>query len=153
MVYGTHLYRVTTCIGIAPCNYLKRLLNTTFILVKRAGTDEVALTLCILNELALRGEVALNIIGHDPYVASSPVLLLLQFLLLAWRVVTNDASTFTRDRAKTGCILFMSLACNRNIANETYIPNETYRIYPTKHIENDIHIVPYQISLLTRPSV
>ena len=51
--------------------------------MERAGTDEVALTLCNSNEVALSDEVALNIIGHDPYFASSPVLLLLQFLLLA----------------------------------------------------------------------
>jgi hypothetical protein len=44
--------------------------------VKRAGIDELAMTLCKLNELVLSDEVALNIIGHDPYFASSPVLLL-----------------------------------------------------------------------------
>jgi hypothetical protein len=140
MVHGTHLYIVTTYIRIAPCNYLELFLNTSFTKVKRAGTDELALTLYKLNELALSDEVALNIIGHDSYFASSPVLLLLQFLLLAWWVVTNDATTFTHDRANSGS----SCSCRlhfRNIENETYIPNVTYRTHPTKHTENDFHIL------------
>ena len=42
----------------------------------------MALPLCKLSEVALIDEVALNIIGHDSYFASSSFLLL-QFLLLA----------------------------------------------------------------------
>jgi hypothetical protein len=41
----------------------------------------MALPLCKLSEVTLIDEVALNIIGHDSYFASSP-LLLLQFLFL-----------------------------------------------------------------------
>jgi hypothetical protein len=62
MVHGTHLYIVTTCIGIASRdNYLKLLLNTLFIEVNRAGTHELALTLRMLNEFALGDEEALDI--------------------------------------------------------------------------------------------
>jgi hypothetical protein len=120
-VYRAHLYRViTTCIGIAPCDYLKRILDTPFILLKWGGTDKVALPLCKLSEVALMRWQSIKL-------DMTPILLLLHFCSLLLVVVfaptlTNDASTCIRNTAKDWLHLDRVAYILEKHRNETYIP-------------------------------